>query len=88
MYLTSALRGGGAATPPSAAAGSGHYIWTDHGRTSVRTTLGPDPSSTVDVRHPIVAGHFSILDVLARLMGPAVVTQLLQHDDALDAALT
>jgi hypothetical protein len=72
------LRGEGvAATPPSTAASSHHCAWTDHGRPSIHTTLGADPSSTTDVRRLAAAGHFSILDALARLMGPAVVGQLL-----------
>jgi hypothetical protein len=77
MYPRSALRG---------ATGSHRCAWTDHGRPSVHTALGTDLGSTVDVRLPTVAaGHFSFLDALARLVRPAVTSQLLQHNDALDA---
>jgi hypothetical protein len=79
---------GGAATPPSAATGSHHYAWTNHGRPSIHTTLSVDPSSTTDVRRPVAAGHFYILDVVAHHVGPAIAGQLLQHDDAPDTALT
>jgi hypothetical protein len=82
------LQGGGAATPPSAAIGSHHYAWTNHGRPSIHTTLSADPSSTTDVRRPVAAGHFYILDVVAHHVGPAIAGQLLQHDDAPDTALT
>jgi hypothetical protein len=62
---------------PSTAASSHHCAWTDHGQPSIHTTLGVDPSSTTDVRRLAAAGRFSILDALARLMGPAVAGQLL-----------
>jgi hypothetical protein len=55
---------------------------------SIHTTLGADLGSTIDVCCPAAAGRISILDTLARLMGPVVIGQLLQHDDAQDAALT
>jgi hypothetical protein len=91
MYPGPARGGGGGATTTlsSIAVGSHHCAWTDHGRLSVHTTLGIDPGSTIDVRCPVAAvvvGRFSFLDTLARLLGPAVGDQFLQHDDAPDAA--
>jgi hypothetical protein len=90
---------GAAATPPSAAAGSHHYAWTDHGRRhynwtehgrpSIHTTLGANPGSTADVHHPAVAvGRFSILYALAWLMGLVVISQLFQYNDAPNATHT
>jgi hypothetical protein len=82
------MRGGAVGTPPFVAAGSHHCAWIDHGQPSVHTTLSTDPGSTTNVHRPAVVGHFSILDVLAWLVRPTVVGQLLQHDDAPDTALT
>jgi hypothetical protein len=50
--------------------------------------VGANPGSATDVRRPTAAEYISILGVLARLVGLAIDGQLLQHDDALDAALT
>jgi hypothetical protein len=74
MYPSPALgAGGGAATTlPSAAAGSRHYVWPDYGRTFVHTNHGADPGSAIDVCCPAAAGHSSILDALAWLVGPTV----------------
>jgi hypothetical protein len=88
MYPSLASEGGGAATPPSTAAGSHLCARLDHGRSSIHTTLGSNPDSITDVHRPAATCHISILDALARLVGPAVAAQLLQHDDAPDAALT
>jgi hypothetical protein len=87
MY-PSLTQGGGAATPPSVVAGSCRCAWPDYGWHVIHTTLGLNPGSTTNVRHPAAAGRTSILDALARLVGLAVTGQLLQHDDALDVALT
>jgi hypothetical protein len=78
-------RGGVATIPSSAAAGSHRCAWLDHGRPSLHATPSADLGFVVDVRHPAAADRISILDTLARLV---VAGQLLQHDDAPDAALT
>jgi hypothetical protein len=83
------LWGGGAVeTPPSIAASSHCCAWSYHGQPSVHTALGTDLDSTADVHRPAATGYFSILGALAWLVGSATTCQLLQHDDALDAALT
>jgi hypothetical protein len=79
---------GAAATLPSAVAGSPRYAWLNHGRPFIHTSLSVDHGSAIDVRHPIAAGHISILDGLPQFVGPTVVGQHLQHNDAPNAALT
>jgi hypothetical protein len=88
MYTGLALGVGVEATPPFAEACSYRCAWTDHGRPTVHTTHGADPDSIANVCCLVVAGRFSSLDALARLVGPAFTSKLLQHDNALDAALT
>jgi hypothetical protein len=92
MYLNPTPRGWGrgdtTAIPPSAAVDSRHCAWTDHGRPSLHATVGTDPGSTTNVHRPATADHVSVLNTLARLMGPTVAGQLLQHDDAPNAILT
>jgi hypothetical protein len=68
-------------------AGSHRCAWLDHGRPSLYVTLGIHPGFTIDVCRPTATNCVFILDALAFLMGLAVASQLLQHDDAPDAAL-